>query len=228
MRALRSWRVGGKGMGMGMGTGAVVAMVGVVVVLVVLWRESAKEEGKGEREGAWRGGWRGEEGATAVPALGPAGKADVTGSKVLVVDDGDMGAGWVFGRDIYSIKAWQSYSVVVSLLVAIQYICLYGVALVGIHAFRNMRYSIWIQYILFKVYRIYRCTDRTILCHKQHYNKTSILTSLCQYQKAATHLFPILSLASVCTNTPSASPLSCMTSIPRLIKPSGEETRDAH
>lgn len=39
INALRSWRVGGKGMGMG--TGAVVAMVVVVVVLVVLWREGA-------------------------------------------------------------------------------------------------------------------------------------------------------------------------------------------
>lgn len=42
MRALRSWRVGGKGMGMG--TGAVVAMVGVVVVLVVLWRDEGGRE----------------------------------------------------------------------------------------------------------------------------------------------------------------------------------------
>lgn len=141
MRALRSWRVGGKGMGMG--TGAVVAMVIVVVVLVVLWREGAKEEGRnGGREGAWRGGWRGEEGATAVPALGPAGNADVTGSKVFVVDDGDTVFGWIFGSDIYIfLKVWQSYSVAVSLLVAIWYICLRGVVLMRIQAFRNMRYS---------------------------------------------------------------------------------------
>lgn len=111
---------------MGMGTGAVVAMVGVVVVLVVLWRESAKEERKkGGREGAWRGGWRGEEGATAVPALGPAGKGNVTGSKVLVVDDGEYG-GWMgiwkvylfykgIGRVILSLFCcWWQYGIFAS------------------------------------------------------------------------------------------------------------------
>lgn len=69
---------------MGMGTGPVVAMLVVVVVgLVVLWREGAMGWERWEGR-CMVGGWRGEEGATAaaVPALGPAGKADVTGSGV--------------------------------------------------------------------------------------------------------------------------------------------------